>query len=172
MIFSDKPRMLLELVPVTLALALLAWLFYFYAQHTEILRSARLTDCTNSVLNFQLKVPKGRSFRFVLGTPGGRKGAGVLPGPFSGNIRISRGVDLVAKFKIGSDLAEGCNWVQEADLPVGYALTGPSNTNCPKLQKLIHPLSDYDVEVVFDQPPPTTTTIWLCWQQEYKDRGK
>lgn len=142
-------------------------------RHTVIPRSIKLIDCTNSALEFNLRLPKGYSYNFVLATPGMGM---VLKSPytFSGNVRIlgETNQNQPTAFPIGSELAQQCNWLEMDGIPYSFALTGFRNSNCPSLDHLIHGAKDYDVKIVFSQPPPTSTSIWLHWFQAYKDRDK
>lgn len=76
-----------------------AWLLYTYASYSEIVRSAKLADCTNTTA-IHLKVPKGHYYRFILVVPSGSTNA------FSGRMNISDGELTVTNFYIGFDQTE------------------------------------------------------------------
>ena len=139
-------------------------------RNTVIPHSLKLTDCTNTTVECQLRLPKGRSYYLVLATPGA--GMALTPlFPFSGDVDISRGAASLIHFPIGSGLAQQCNWLERAGIPYSYALTGPWNTNCPRLDRLFHGGNDYSIRIVFSQSPPSSTSIWLHWLQAGKDRS-
>jgi hypothetical protein len=148
------------------------WFVYTYASYTEILRSEKLTSCTNNVLKFHLQVPKGRQFIFELSMPETQNNGTNSSHAFAGHIKIQNGLSPTVSFPISSELAQGSDWIQEPGMRPEWALTGPSNTNCFNLSALIHPQEAYDIEVVFDKAPPATASLWLCWLQAYKDRNK
>ena len=138
-------------------------------RHTVIPRSIKLTDCTNSILEFNLRIPKGNSYFLVLATPG----MGMVLNPpysFSGDVYILDKKAQPIDFPIGSELAEQCNWLERDGIPFSFALTGFKNTNCPFFGNLIQGTKDYHFKIVFSQPPPLSTSIWLCWLQAHKDK--
>ena len=140
-------------------------------RHTVIPRSIKLTDCTNSVLEFDVRIPKGNSYYLVLATPG----VGMTlnsPYIFSGNVHILDKANQPIDFPIGSELAQQCNWLERDGIPYSLAITGLKNTNCPLLDNLIHGAKDYHVKIIFNRPPPTSTSIWLHWLQAYKDKDE
>jgi len=148
---------------------LVGWFLYGYSTHIETPRSMKLTNCTNGIIEFSFRVPKGRSYNFVLATPG----VGMVLNPpytFSGDIQIMGETNLPIDFPIGSELAQQCNWLERDGIPYSFALTGSRNTNCPSLDRLIHGAKDYHVKIVFSQPPPPSTSFWLHWLQAYKDK--
>ncbi len=66
---------------------------------------------------------------------------------FSGHVNISDGVSVVTNFPVSSDA---------------------TGKNCD----FIHAQRDYDFEFTFDQLPPPLTSVWLRWEQAYKDRDR
>jgi hypothetical protein len=88
-----------------------------------------------------------------LTVPKGRNYRLVLAAPssstniVSGYVSILNGVNAVTNFPIGSNKAENqCDFFR----------AGVS----------------YNIEITFDQPPPSVTSIWLHWLQAYRDRNK
>jgi hypothetical protein len=145
---------------------LFLWVLYQVGIHTEIPHQMKLVDCTNSTLKVHLKVPKGSTYSLVLSTPG--VGMEVhSPYKFAGRVHISDGTHATIEFPIGSDFSESCNWIPDS---TGFILT--RGTNCPDLSRFVHPQVDYDIEIVFGEPPPSSTSIWLCWLQTPRDKGK
>ena len=140
-------------------------------RHTVIPRSIKLTDCTNSILEFNLRIPKGNSYYLVLATPG----MGMVLNPpyrFSGEVHILNKTGQQIDFPVDSELAEQCNWLEKNGIPFSFALTGFKNTNCLSLGNLIHGTENYRFKIVFNQPPPLSTSIWLCWLQAHEDSDK
>jgi len=124
----------------------------------------KIIDCTNKVTKVRFKFPKGRGCDLMLATASSPTNA------FSGHIRITSGTIAVIDFPIR---AEQRPWLQRYGVPISFILTGDSmNTNSPPLYQFVQAQKDYDIEIVFDQPPPPSTSIWLHWQQAYKDRDK
>jgi hypothetical protein len=76
-----------------------AWLLYTFASYSEIVRSMKLADCTNT-MTIHLKVPRGHYYRFMLAVPPGSTNA------FSGRLNISDGESTVTNFYIGFDQSE------------------------------------------------------------------
>lgn len=151
---------------------LFLWLLLLQ-RNTTVPHSIRLADCTNSTLEFHLEVPRGNSYYLVLATP---KVGMTLKPPyfFSGHVSITEvGVPTnMTDFQIDSTSVQQCNWLEENGIPYSFALTGAWNTNCTSLGQLIRAQRNYNVIIVFSQPPPPSTSIWLHWLQAYKDRDK
>jgi hypothetical protein len=116
-------------------------------------------------------MPKGRHFNFVLSGPEAQHFKTESDFLFSGHICISNGTFLVTNIIISSKYVKHSNWIQQAGRKYCLTLTGPSNSNCTNLSALIHPDMYYDIQIVFDNAPPVTTSLWLCWVQAYKDRN-
>ncbi|HEV2437652.1 MAG TPA: hypothetical protein VG077_16785 [Verrucomicrobiae bacterium] len=144
-----------------------AGLFYLFCMGIIIPHSMKLVDCTNDVVTFHLRIPKGNSYSLVLATPG--KGMSIIsPYQFYGQVYVSDGTLMKIEFPIGSDYTMPCNWLKDSS---GLILNGKS-TNCPVLDEFIRSGQNYDFKIVFDKPPPSSTSIWLVWMQAVKDKGK
>jgi hypothetical protein len=94
------------------------------------------------------------------------------PFTFSGDVCISPPTTPLIHFPIGSPMAKQCNWLEQAGIPYSFALTGPWNTNCVRLDYALHAADEYHIRIVFNQPPPSSSSIWLYWVQAVKDKGK
>jgi hypothetical protein len=154
---------------VAIPLIIGAWLLNAYAIRVSVPHAVKLLNCTNSVVKIHLKVPKGHAYHLELNTPGVQampNGTVTSSYKFSGHIRISNGVSLVADFPIGYDKA----WLTGSC----FVLTGVSfqNTNVPMLSQFIQAQKSYDIEITFDPSPPPSSSIWLYWLQSAKDRDR
>ncbi len=145
------------------------WFLWTVQRHTMIPRSIKLTDCTNSTLEFSLRLPMGRAYNFVLATPNAAM-ALKTPYLFAGKIRIFETTNLLADFPIGSETTQQCNWLEGNGIAYSLILTSSQNTNSPILSRLICGKKDYQIKIEFSQPPPHLSSLWLCWVQAYKDR--
>ncbi len=168
--FPIIQRGVAPIVIAAIPLIIGAWFIYAVARNVLVPQSIKLMECTNNILEFSFRAPKGHSYNFVLGTPGvGR----MLKPPFlfSGHIHMSNETTNV-EFPINSELARQCNWLEGNGVPYSLILTDPWNTNSVNLDRLIREQESYNVKIVFDQPPPHSTSIWLYWLQAAKDKGK
>jgi hypothetical protein len=145
-----------------------------YAGRTKVPRQIKLAECTNAVLSIHFLRPKGNHFNLVLATPS--VGDEPMGGPnrppftFSGHIRVL--APSSADLPISSEQCERCNWLQSRGIPVGYILTWNLRTNYPRFDQLLSAGGEAHLEVGFEQPPPTNTSLWLTWLQPWKDRDK
>ncbi|MGH7953130.1 MAG: hypothetical protein ACREFE_14610 [Limisphaerales bacterium] len=139
------------LIPMVLGL----WLFYGYASHVEIPQKIKITDCSNRVVRTHFKFPKGRNYHLIIATASSPTNA------FSGEVHITCGTLDVVDFPIQP---EQVTWLNI--MPFEFNLTGPA------LYQFIHPQTNYEIQMDFDQPPPPSTSLWLYWLQAYKDRDK
>jgi hypothetical protein len=157
-------------VRVTLPLlAFVAFCVWMLQRHTVIPHSLKLADCTNSTIECHLRLPKGRSYYLVLATPE----TGMVLKPlysFSGDVHITTATTSLIHFPIGSEMTHQCNWLERAGIPYSFILTGPWNTNCPLLDRLLYATTNYNIRIVFKESPPPTTSIWLHWLQAGKDK--
>ena len=148
--------------------------FYNCAGSRETWRSMKLVDCTNSTLGFHLRVPKGAGFSLALSSQEIERGIvhvkGTPPYAFSGRVRISDASPSVVEFPISSDKSDACNWREGAITRYGYSFTQHLRTNRPGLDRFMSSQGEFDVEIAFDQAPPTSESVWLRWRQALKDR--
>jgi hypothetical protein len=144
------------------------WLVYNYANHVEFIREVKLADCNDNILKINLNVPKGRNYCLVLATPEITNYGEIPSYTFSGRVHISDHSSSVVDFPISSDRSQQ----DKLQSVLGLSLTGSSNTNCPSLSRFIQAEGHYSIEIVFDKPPPPSTSIWLKWAQARKDREK
>jgi hypothetical protein len=157
----------ITIIGVLLLVLATASLFYMFCMGIIIPRSMKLVDCTNNVLTFHLRIPKGNTYTLILATPGQALST-ASPYQFSGQVCISDGTLAKIDFPIASDFSKPCFL---SGIPSGLILNG-QNTNCPLLDEFIRPGKDYDFKVIFDKPPPPSASIWLHWFQAVKDKGK
>jgi hypothetical protein len=154
-----KKQIILAIV-IGISVMLVTWLFYGYASHVEIPQKIKLTDCTtNNTVKIDLHVPKGNNYYLLVDTPTAYS--------FSGRVRILEGVTSIedTSFK-GLQVFWG--------LPnVAYVLTDFRNaTNNTAWNQIVKSQKDYNIQIVFDQPPPPATSVWLYWLQTHKDRDR
>jgi len=143
-----------------------AWLIDSCAAHVSSPYSMKLADCTNRVVDIQLKAPKGHGYQFQLHTPEARtttpNGLMVSSYKFSGRIRISNGTALIADLPIDPDKVEM--------IESGFVLAGvDSQSTTVPLGQFLQPQKDYDIKITFDPPPPPSSSIWLYWLQSRRD---
>ena len=143
------------------------WFFKTMIGYVDFPHSIKLVDCTNSTVQFHLRVPKGNTFALLLSLPT-EKPDSKSPLKFSGRVYISDGTLATIEFPIDLKYSESCNWLKDSS---SLILTGLF-TNSPPLGQLIRVQKDYDFKIVFDEPPPVSTSIWLSWLQAVKDKGK
>lgn len=142
------------------------WLLNAYAIRVSVPHTVKLLDCTNSVINFHITVPKGHAYHLELNTPeihAAPNGTVTSSYKFSGHIRISNGATLITDFPIGSDKA----WLTAS----GFVLTGVDfqNTSVPQLGQFIQAQKDYDIQITLDPLPPPSSSIWLYCLQSRMD---
>ena len=122
---------------------------------TDAPKQERLSDCTNSVLQFQMTCQHSPPYQFVLGLP-----AQTTSGPisFRGEILLRQGTGTVARFLIGSHEMKSCNWLPGLD---GYILTWQRTNRTERPSDLLTQGQTYDVEVMFSQLPPRDSSLWF-----------
>ena len=145
------------------------WLLNAYAIRVSVPHTVKLLDCTNSVINFHITVPKGHAYHLELNTPeihAAPNGTVTSSYKFSGHIRISNGATLITDFPIGSDKA----WLTAS----GFVLTGVDfqTPSVPQLGQLIPAQKDYDIQITLDPLPPPSSSIWLYCLQSRMDMRK
>lgn len=143
-----------------------AWLLHTVADSVSVPHSIKLLDCTNSVMNLHLVVPKGHAYHLELITPAiqaAPNGTVTCSYKFSGYIRISNGTNLIADFPIGSDKA----WLTASCFVLTDA--GLQNTNASSLSQFIQAQKDYDIQIILNPPAPPSSSIWLYCLQNRKD---
>jgi hypothetical protein len=144
------------------------WFVYQYATRVEFPRKMKLAEDANGTFKFHLKIPSGRYYSMKLFVPGIQhlpNGKAVSTYTFSGHISISNNAGLIADFPLDSS-----HIPPSSD---GFILAGAGvkNSDLPALNKFIQASRDYDIKVSLNPPPPPASSLWLCWQQTYRDRS-
>jgi hypothetical protein len=125
----------------------------------------KLFDCTNSVFNFPLTVPRGHDFVLDIQIPQieSQKGNSNDLYRFSGSIRIVSNNLEVANQSINSNepLHAGDRHVLAGGL---------QNTNTLALSKILKPHETYDLTIQLDPNPPPGSSIWLFWKVSGMDK--
>jgi|SRR5665213_1412369 len=91
------------------------WIVYIFANGTLIPREVKLTDCTNSVINVNFKVPKGHAFYLLLKT--------TSTNSFSGNVKILEGTSVVTNLSISSSNTEAVCWFLQPQTNYVFQIT-------------------------------------------------
>src|SRR5277367_4622491 len=122
---------------VLLVVSIIGVQFYFLCVGTEIVRDIKVADCTNNLVKFHLRVPKGHSYFLILTTTDHFS--------FAGQVQISDATHTKIEFPIGTDLTGQKN----------TRIFLSQNTNSPfqPLDSLIQAGKDYDFEITFDKAP-------------------
>ena len=114
----------------------------------------RLTDCTNSTLQFSMSVQEYPPYQFVLGLP--QTATGHVS--FRGEILVSQATGTVGRVQIRSDDISPCNWLPGLS---GYILTWRRTNEADRLESFLTRGQTYDVEVHFIEQPPIESSLWL-----------
>jgi hypothetical protein len=161
-LYPAKLQKLLLPAGLAIPLILIGLFLYTYAGHVEAPRSIKIADATNSTVNIHLHVPKGKLYSLWAGT--------TTAYPFSGRIRVLEGVSVVGEFPLMGGSGDG-NQVPNGGYCFGLTDFWNTTSNRTSWNQIIKPQKDYDLQIIFDQPPPPSTSIWLHWLQAWKDKG-
>lgn len=137
---------------------LVGWFLYAYAIRVSVPYRIKLTDCTNSIINLHVKIPKGHAYHLELNTPdvhGKPDGTVTSSYKFSGEICISNNAVLISEFPISSDTA----WLTASC----FVLKGG---------ELIQAQKDYDIQIILDPLPLPPSSVWLYCLQSRMDMQK
>jgi hypothetical protein len=119
----------------------------------EVPEAQKIADCTTNHLDFPMTVQYSPPYQFLLGvsSPTGQLS-------FRGEIVLQQGTGVVARIPISSQDITSCNWLPSVD---GYILTWSRTNHGERLSDILVQKQTYDVHVTFDEPPPTTSSLWL-----------
>jgi hypothetical protein len=157
-----------------LAIGALTGFINWVVGRVEIPKQLKLTDCTNATLKVKLTVPKGHHFQLVYAQleTDDKNTSNTPPFQLSGHIQISPINTSVALFSFTPETSEKCNWLQLHGFQKSYILTWNPPTNTLRFSHLLQRETQTELKIVFDQPPPANSSLWLAWLQDYKDRDK
>lgn len=132
---------------------LVGWFLYTYAIRVSVPHSVKLMDCTNTNMLIRFTAPIGHGYHLEFKMPTSElvwqhdnKHGTYLGANLSGRVKISEGANVVTNLSITSGKSEG--WIY------------------------LHKKANYDFEITFDQMPPPSTSVWLCWLQTARERNE
>ena len=120
----------------------------------EVPEAQKIADCTTNRLDFPMTVQYSPPYQFLLGvsSPTGQLS-------FRGQIVLEQSTGVVARISISSQDVTDCNWLH-SDLS-GYILTWSRTNHGDRISDILHRKQTYDVHVIFDEMPPTNSSLWL-----------
>lgn len=144
-----------------LSLLLLFFLPFQYLRHVAIPQSRHLIDCTNTIVEFCLRVPAGRDYQLVLAN------RHLNTNSFEGTVSIQGEHNLSNKFLtfvICSEQAVDCNWLNKHEFAwtKGVSYRKPASD---VFQKLMKPDYDLKFTIQFYKAPASNSSLWLYWKQ-------
>ncbi len=146
---------------VVLAMAATA----FWVSRTKpIPRSTKLVDCTNATLRFSFSVPAGDSYNFALGF-GGVKNLIDLKPDYRGKLQITDGQKEVFNLDFESQQSALALWLRREEEIAGFTFTLPRREGQQSLDSVLTPGRNYQVTVIFSNPPRDGSSFWLKWRQ-------
>jgi hypothetical protein len=129
------------------------WLLDSWVARVSVPKTIKLSDCTNSMIEIQLKAPKGHGYQFELLTPEAQtttNGLIISSYKFSGRIRILKGTSVIADLPIVPDKVEF--------IESGFILAGAdTQNNTVSLGQFLQPQKDYDIQITLDPRPPPSS---------------
>ena len=130
------------------------WIWNTY----DVPQYQKLTDFTNSTLEFTTMIQHKPPYQFLIGVPQS------LTNRFSikGDIILRESNSVVLRIPVSSHDLTPCNWLYSSMGLNGYLLTSSRDNytgrnGIPLLEK-----HTYDVHINFDEPPPTNSALWFC----------
>ena len=123
----------------------------------EVPKQKKLVDCKTNPLRFEMTCDYWPPYQFVLGLPHSATGHF----SFLGKVIVSQSTGNVARIPIGSQDVTPCNWLHDDPRLAGYILEISRTNSGMALSELLTHGQSYDVQVIFDELPPSESSLWL-----------
>ena len=152
--------MIAQVIAGMILVALVALWAIYKLHRVPIPKYEKLADCNSTNFAFPLTISYHRPHSFVLGLPSSSTSSWQLT--FNGQILLHQTTGLVARIPITSDSIHPCNWLQNHGGLNGYILTWGITNRDQRLDNLLLKGQRYDVQVLFSEPPPRGSSLWLA----------
>jgi hypothetical protein len=143
-------------ISLLLLIGVLAYIGLAHVVCLDVPAAQKLADCGSKNLNFTMACEHYRPYALVLGLPKSETNPVIL----KGEMRFKDTSGAVLRLPIGSDDMVRCSWLDAKAGLQGYILTWRTNRSV-RLDEFLHNGKTYDVEVVFAERPPESSSIWL-----------
>jgi hypothetical protein len=129
---------------------------------TPIARQIKLADIQGISTTGAIAWPKGENFHFVIGSNPTSSWSGSTS---QGVLQFFSQTQLISQFGFSHETTSHCNWLDK-HLLQGTVLDWAAKW---KASEIFSAGENYDVALIFSNPPPVPCSLWLTYIQSHKD---